>query len=61
MRSNVIGKHNRAYIISVQAWGRRLEANECTIWSDGTVTLMHKDGAICNHYRPTPQELRRHS
>ena len=59
MSSTVIGKHNRVYIIAVQAWGRRLEADECTIWPDGTVTLECKYGNICDHYRPTPQELRK--
>lgn len=59
MRRTVIGKHSKEYIIAVGEWGKRLLAQDCTIWRDGTVTLMCRDGYICDHYRPTPQELRR--
>jgi len=59
MNLDVLGRHSKQYIASIRTWGRFLLATEGTIWTDGTVTLMCKDGAICNHYRPTPQELRR--
>ena len=43
--------------ILIDKWARRLETEEMTIHKDGSVTLMCKDGCICENYRPTSKEL----
>ena len=43
--------------ILLDKWARRLEADEMTIHSDGSITLMCTDGYICERYRPTAKEL----
>ena len=45
------------YKIQLQRWAKRLEADEMTIHSDGTITLMCKDGCICENYKPSLKEL----
>ena len=42
-------------------WAKRLEADEMTIHKDGSVTLMCKDGCICDNYKPTASELYKQS
>lgn len=57
MTSTIFGHHKKSYIIQVSRWAKRLEADDMTIHEDETVTLECADGCICNHYKPTPQEL----
>ena len=49
----------KTYIAKVVRWAKRLDADVVTIHHDLSVTLECKDGCICNHYKPTPQELER--
>jgi hypothetical protein len=58
MTSTIFGHHKKSYIIQVSRWAKRLEADDMTIHEDKTVTLECADGCICNHYKPTPQELK---
>lgn len=43
--------------IKIYYWAKRLDAEECIIHTDGTVSLYCKDGCICEHYRPSEREL----
>lgn len=43
--------------ILLDKWARCLEADEMTIHKDGSITLMCKDGYICERYIPTTKEL----
>ena len=57
MKQIIIGHHKKAYIIELYRWAKRLEAEEMTVWSNGSVTLMCKDGCICDEYTPSNYEL----
>lgn len=59
MKQIILGRASREYIIKVAEWAKKIEADEMTIHHDLSVTLENRDGCICNHYKPTPQELRR--
>lgn len=59
MKQFVLGRASKEYIIKVAEWAKRLEVEEMTIHRDLSVTLGCRDGNICNHYKPSPQELRR--
>ena len=55
--TNFNKKYTRSDIIALIKYARRLEAEELTIHKDGTITLMCKDGCICENYLPTAKEL----
>jgi len=57
MELTIFGRQNKAYIIQVKEWAKRLEADECIIHEDHTVTLSCKYGGICTNYRPSAKEL----
>ena len=59
MRRVIFGRHTIEYIIALDKWARKLEADDMVLHKDGTVTLSCKDGGICENYRPTAAELRK--
>lgn len=46
-----------ARLMAIKSWAERLEADECIIHCDGSITLTCADGYICNGYKPTGKEL----
>ena len=55
--TNLCKKLNKVDIIAISRWAKKLDAEECTIHSDGTVSLYCKDGCICENYLPSGREL----
>ena len=51
-------KYNDYILGLIEKWAKRLDASECTINTMGEITLMNKDGAICNNYTPDLQEIK---
>jgi hypothetical protein len=43
--------------IALDKYAKRLEAEELIIHKDGTITLLCKEGYICERYTPTAKEL----
>lgn len=56
--TNHCRKIRRLEVIAIYKYAKRLEAEECIIHSDGTISLYCKDGCICEHYSPGARELR---
>ena len=54
---NFCEKMNVPYKLLLEKWAKRLDAEEMTIHRDGSVTLMCKDGYICERYIPTSTEI----
>lgn len=54
---NFCKKMNMQYKMLLKKYAKRLEAEEVTIHKDGSVTLMCKDGCICERYTPTSKEI----
>lgn len=50
-------KYRKEDLIALNRYAKRLGAEEMTIHKDGTITLMCKDGCICDNYLPTSKEL----
>ena len=48
------------YKVLLLRLAKRLDAEEMTIHSDGTITLMGKDGCICRRYKPSSEEINKH-
>lgn len=59
MRRVVFGRHTIEYLVQLDSWAKKLEADTMIVHRDGTVTLSCKDGGICTQYRPTAGELRK--
>ena len=54
---NFCEKMNVPYKLLLEKWAKRLDAEEMIIHRDGSVTLMCKDGYICERYIPTSTEI----
>lgn len=59
MTTIVLGHHNKEYLIQLNYYAKRLEAEEMTVHMDGSITLTCEDGYICERYHPTAKELNR--
>lgn len=46
-------------IKAIYGYAKRLEADECIIHGNGSISLYCKDGCICENYIPTRKELHR--
>ncbi len=59
MKRVIFGRHAIEYLIQLESWAKKLEADTMIVHKDGTVTLSCKDGGICTQYQPTAEELRK--
>jgi len=46
-------------IKAIYGYAKRLEASECVIHKNGSISLYCPDGCICENYIPTRKELYR--
>ena len=56
---STIGSHTDEYKEAVLEYADRLQAQYVEINEDSTITLMCKDGCICENYLPSNEELQR--
>ena len=59
MKTVVLGRHKKEYLIQLNHYAKRLEAEDMTVHTDGSITLTCEDGYICERYHPTAKELNR--
>lgn len=53
------GGYSKEMLMYIYKWAKVLEADEMIIHANGAITLVCKDGYICNNYKPTTQELKK--
>lgn len=59
MKTVVLGHHKKEYLIQLNYYAKKLEAEDMTVHPDGSITLTCEDGYICERYQPTAKELNR--
>lgn len=57
MKTTIIGRHKKEYLIQLSTYGRYLEAEYMIVYESGSITLCCKEGYICYRYSPTAKEL----